>query len=201
MITLFHAPRSPFAFKTRILVHELGLVDRISFVDIDPWTNEDLRLHNPLCKVPVLVLRNGESLFDSRVICEYLDGIGERSVIPPGLERWAALRHQALADGLAEAVIRRFIARLGPASKETGREARRHELAIVAALDELERLVRPERDPTIGDIAAAAALTYLGFRSPELPWRESRDSLSAWFANFASRPSMRAANFVLPIRL
>src|SRR4051812_36774765 len=109
---LFHAPRSPFSFKARITAHELGLASRIEFVLVDPWSEEALRRFNPLCKVPTLVIEGGATvLFDSRVICEYLDeSVGGR-LIPRGSQRWQALRHQAAADGLADAVIRRFLER------------------------------------------------------------------------------------------
>jgi glutathione S-transferase len=195
MLKLFHAPRSPFASKARILVHELGLAGRVEFEAVDPWSDEALRRLNPLCKVPTLVLEDGTTaLYDSVVIGRYLVELGGGGLIPPPPAAWEALRHEALGDGLAEAVIRRHVEGLGPESERSSQVRRRQEAAIAAALNELDRLARPaEREITIGHVATAAALTYLSFRSPEIAWREGRDALSQWFATFSQRPSVRAA--------
>lgn len=200
MPRLFHAPRSPFAFKTRIVVHELGLTDRVALVEVDPWTAEELRAHNPFCKVPTLVLDDGGSLYDSPLICEYLNGMGERSLTPSDARRWDVLRHEALADGLAEAAIRRYLERLDPASDRSRRLASRQDQAIAAALDELNRIAgfSTGHDASTGDVATAATLTYLSFRSPEIEWRSSREALAAWFADFVTRPSVVAADFRYP---
>lgn len=190
---LFHAPRSPFAIKVRIAVHELGMADTVELVTIDPWTDEGLRRRNPLCKVPTLTLPEGGALYDSRVICEYLDG-GRGKLFPAiGPARWEALRHQAIGDGLAEAVIRRFVERLGPSNERSDAVARRQEAAVAAALDALEKEASSlAEEPTIGEVAIAAALVYLSFRSPELAWRQGRPGLAAWFDRLAARPSILA---------
>jgi glutathione S-transferase len=197
---LFHAPRSPFAFKTRIAAHELGLAARIEFVTVDPWNDESLRRFNPLCKVPVLVLEDGETAFyDSPLICEYLSDAAGGGLIPASPRRWEALRHQALADGLAEAVIRRFVELTEPVGERARCVAERQETAISAALDALEGIAHsPTREATIGQVATAAALTYLSFRSPEIEWRKGRSLLAAWFDAFARRPSVVGAAFLLP---
>ena len=197
---LFHAPRSPFALKVRILVHELGLAGRVEFVATDPWTDETLRASNPLCKVPTLALPDGGALYDSRVICEYLNDQGGGDLVPAaGGPRWRALRHQALADGLAEAVIRRHVEGLGPPSDRSRAVVARQEAALAAALDALdaEAAAAPER-VTIGEIGTAAALTYLSFRSPDIAWREGRPGLASWYEAFATRPSMVATRIVVP---
>ncbi len=194
---LLHAPRSPFAIKVRIAIHELGLSDAIELVAVDPWTDESLRSRNPLCKVPTLILANGGAIYDSRVICEYLDG-GAAKIIPPiAPARWEALRRQAIGDGLAEALIRRFVERLGPANERSDKVARRQEAAIASALDALETEAPSlAQEPTIGEIAIAAALVYLGFRSPELVWRQGRPALARWFDVIAERPSIIATRIV-----
>ena len=196
---LFHAPRSPFALKARIAAHELGLAARIDFVVVDPWNEESLRRFNPLCKVPTLLLDDGETaLYDSPVICEYLDEAAGGGLTPRGSRRWEALRHQALADGLAQAVIRRFVERTEPIGERARRVAARQDKAIEATLDGLNRIVTasPAADATIGHVATAAALIYLSFRSPEIDWRAGRSRLAEWFDEFARRPSVISADFL-----
>jgi glutathione S-transferase len=191
---LLYAPRSPFALKVRILIHELGFNQKVGLVPIDPWADETLRSLNPLCKVPTLVLDSGEALYDSPVICEYLDQAAGGAAFPRGgSSRWTALRRQSLADGLAEAVIRRFVERLGPVTERSEKVAIRQEAAIGATLDALdaESAIMPST-PTIGEIATAAALMYLSFRSPEIAWPQRRGRLAAWYTGFVDRASCRA---------
>jgi glutathione S-transferase len=198
MFKLLHAPRSPFALKVRILVHELGLSDTVEFVVTDPWTAEDLRALNPLCKVPTLVLPDGSGLFDSRVICEFLDEVAEGSLIPrTGPARYRALRLQALGDGLAEATIRRFVERLSPLNDRTEAVVRRQEAALRAGLAALEAdAAWWDAQLTIGEVAVAAALMYLSFRSPELGWHQDHPTLFGWYEAFSERPSARATRIV-----
>jgi glutathione S-transferase len=107
MLILRSSPASPFGRKVKIAALELGLMDRIEIVAAD--TNdpaEPLRRQNPLGKIPTLVLEDGTTLFDSRVIVDYLDHIaGGGRLIPTGDERFAQLRLQALADGLCDAAL------------------------------------------------------------------------------------------------
>ncbi|MDF2970210.1 MAG: Glutathione S-transferase domain [Microvirga sp.] len=201
MLTLFHAPRSPFSFKVRILAHELGIAGTIDFATTDPWTDEQLRRFNPLCKVPTLLLSDGATaLYDSPVICAYLRELSGRDLgKSAGSEPWEALRMEALADGLAEAVIRRFLERRKSSVSDRETAVRRQEAAIAAALDELDRGAPAlARGPTVGAIATAATLIYMRFRSPEILWSDGRERLSAWFEAFEQRPSVAAANFTLP---
>lgn len=194
---LFHAPRSPFAFKVRIVVHELSLSKQVEFVVVDPWGDEDLRAVNPLCKVPSLIPETGEPLYDSRVICEYLNLIAGGTLFPNGSERWRALRHQTLADGLAEAVIRRYVARRAPSTADSATVVLRQERAIWATVNRLdsELNVASVQAPTIGDIAMVAALTYLSFRSPEIEWQNKHRALAAWFDQFSRKDSVILAHF------
>lgn len=191
---LFFAPRSPFAIKVRIVAHELGVCHQIEMLAIDPWTDETLRAHNPLCKVPTLILDDGSALFDSRVICEFLDSLVGGGLFPPsGNERWAAARRQALADGLAEAVIRRFVERLEPTTERSRQLAARQDAAIIAAVDSLAHELAPANETvTIGDVATASALIYLSRRSPEIDWRSRAPKLAAWYDGFLDRPSCQA---------
>jgi glutathione S-transferase len=190
---IWYAPRSPFARKVRIAAFELGLTDKLTWVVTDPWIDEGLRNHNPLCKVPTLGLDDGSALYDSPVICEYLDTLAGGRLYPSGATRWQALRLQALGDGLSEAVIRRFVENVGGISAGTQAVIKRQTAAIRSALVSAERDTCVfAADPTIGEIAIAAALGYLSYRCPEEEWQRRHPRLASWFEHFSTRPSMVA---------
>jgi glutathione S-transferase len=134
------------------------------------------------------------------VICEFLDEVVNGSLVPrTGPARYRALRLQALGDGLAEATIRRFVERTGPLNERTEAVVGRQEAALRAGLSSLDAEAASwGAQPTIGEIAVAAALTYLSFRSPELGWQQSHSALSAWYQAFSERPSMRATRIMPP---
>ncbi|MBF2759894.1 MAG: glutathione S-transferase [Ectothiorhodospiraceae bacterium AqS1] len=195
---LFYSPSSPYARKVRVLAHETGLLDRIELVSTTPSPTApaaDLNDRNPLGKIPCLVTDDGSSLFDSRVICEYLDSMhdGERLFPAAGPSRWQALTLQSLGDGILDAaVITRYETFLRP-------EELRWNDWVDAQLGKLRRgLDRIESDtdalnpkPDIGSIAVAAACGYLDFRYSEENWRDSRPGLARWYEDFAARPSMQ----------
>jgi glutathione S-transferase len=183
---LLYSPASPYARKVLVLAHETGLIDRIAVTvaGASPTgPSPEVAAHNPLGKIPALVLEDGTALYDSRVICEYLDGLsaGPR-LFPEGAARWDALVRQALADGLLDAaLLTRYERVLRPeaqrwASWEAGQVGK-----IRAALDRFEALV-----------ADMPALGYLDLRFPDLAWREGRPATAAWYAVFEGRPSMVA---------
>lgn len=191
---LFYAPRSPFSRKILAVIVELDLAERVGLVRVDPWTDQALRQHNPLCKVPTLLLDDGSALFDSPVIARYLDTLSGHMLIPPAPRTWDALRREALGDGLAEAVIRRFVDRLGPPAPRLYQVVARQDAAIFAILDCLEASPDWMRAPTdLGHLAIACALDYLDGRSPELAWNAQRPLLAAWFYDFRARSSMKIA--------
>jgi glutathione S-transferase len=148
---------------------------------------------NPLSKVPALLLDDGTALYDSPVICEYLDGLGDAPPLfpPPGPARWTALRRQALADGIMDACVpRRREMGLPPDEGRTAFIARQRE-AVARAVDALEGEAASFGDlPTIGEIAVGCALGYLDFRFAAEPWRPGRDRLAAWFARVSELPPL-----------
>ena len=191
---LFIAPSSPFCRKVVVCIVEFGLQHRIDLKIIDPWTFENLRLINPQCKVPTLQYHNNSALFDSPVIIQYLQTQSEIPLIPTGDQRWDSLRREALADGLADAVIRRFVEQLGQDHHPIARIVQRQEQAITATLDHFERdSFWMERPVDVGHIALACAIDYLDRRSPELAWDRDRPLLARWFYDFRVRPSMLIA--------
>lgn len=194
---LRHSPTSPFVRKVTVTAAEVGLAERMTWKPTNPWDpNDDLPADNPLGKVPALVLDNGETLYDSGVICEYLDSLHDREKLFPaeGERRWRTLRLHALGDGILEAAVLRFIER-GRRPSEffwADWDARQAD-KIARALDFLERTEGElEERLTIGQITVACALGYLDFRLPEEDWRARRPKLAAWFEAFSQRPSMRA---------
>jgi len=191
---LWYAPTSPFARKVRIAAHELGLTHRMGLLKVDPWTDARLRALNPLAKVPTLELADGGALFESALICEYLDALAEppRLFPAPGPARWHTLSRQGLADGAAAAAGRLYAEQRKAEADRTPAMEARFQAAIDAALDALEKDVPGFGEPLIGDIAAAAFIGYLDFRFPGTGWRATRLKLSAWFDVFAARPSMQA---------
>lgn len=198
MLVLRSSPASPFGRKVKIAAIELGLMDRIEIVPAD--TNdpaEALRRQNPLGKIPTLVLEDGTTLFDSRVIVDYLDHLAGGRIIPPGEARFAQLRLQALADGLCDAALLQvYEVRYRP---EEGRDANwvAHQAGKVSrALEALEAAPPsyPDR-PRIGEIALACALGYLDLRF-EGKWRADHPRLVAWLDAFAAKvPAFEATRF------
>ncbi|HZH52898.1 MAG TPA: glutathione S-transferase N-terminal domain-containing protein [Microvirga sp.] len=190
MLTLRTSPASPFGRKVKIAASLLGLTDRIEIVEADTMNPGDtLRQQNPLGKIPALVLENGEVLYDSRVIVEYLDHLaGGGKVVPSGWDRFVALRQQALADGIMDAALLQVYE--GRWRAEDRREAKwvEHQAGKVQrGLDYAEaHLTAPAPSLHVGHIALACALGYLDLRMGG-SWRESYPKLVAWLADFEGR--------------
>lgn len=190
---LFYSLTSPFARKVRLLVQELGMADRISGVTVDPWSDESLRAVNPLCQVPALELDDGSTLFDSALICEYLDALrGARFFPEPGPARWTALRRQVLGDGICDAAIRRRLELNRPEAQRSNAVIARQILAVNSALDAVEADVPEEGSFTIGEVSLVCALAYLDLRFAKDQWREKRPKLAAWYRAICARPAILA---------
>ncbi|MBO9707130.1 MAG: glutathione S-transferase N-terminal domain-containing protein [Caulobacter sp.] len=193
---LLYSSMSPFARKVRVAAHELGLTDRLELTVVSPYTDESLRATNPLSKIPVLITEEGAAIFDSPVICQYLEHRAGVTALTPssGPARWIALTRQAMADGLGDAARTIFRERLR--ASETG-EAPRQDLldrqtaSVIAVLDQLEADVPPLDRFQIGEIAVAVQLAYLDLRAVT-EWREGRPKLADWHAKTTLRPSMVA---------
>ncbi|WP_077001651.1 glutathione S-transferase [Variovorax sp. KK3] len=195
---LFDSTSSPFVRKVNIVIHELGLGDRVERLSQNAHpVQRDAHLvgFNPLGQVPALVLDDGSVLCDSRVICEYLDRLGQGRIFPAeGPARWQALAWQSLADGLLDAaILMRYEANARPAEyRWTGWEAAQW-AKVASVLQALERAA-PSFDTRwdIGIISIACALGYLDFRFPERAWRTEHAALAQWYARVALRPSFDA---------
>lgn len=195
---LYYSPASPYARKCLVCAHELGLADRIELipVSVSPVTpNPAINQHNPLGKVPALLTDDGLALYDSRVICEYLNTLGGGTLIPTQTSaRWQTLTRQALADGLQDAAL---LARYETAMRPT--ELRWEEWLhgqlekIRLGLEQLERTTQQwSQHMDIGAISLACALGYLDFRHASYDWRSAFPGIKHWYAAFSLRPSMQA---------
>jgi glutathione S-transferase len=199
---LHWSPSAPFVRKVMVCAHAVGVADRLELVRsrVGPARlNAELMADNPLNKIPTLITDAGESLYDSRVICEYLDALAGGGILFPGgaTERWRALTWQSLADGMVDiAILRRDEAFRGEGHRSPAhRQA--YAAKMAAALDrmEAEASLLAKAGLTIGTIAVGVALAYLDFRPPGEVWRDGRPALAAWEAAFADQPAMRAAPF------
>jgi glutathione S-transferase len=198
---LFYAPTSPFARKVRVTAHELQLGDRIDLVLVNPWSDAALRSLNPLAKVPTLILDDGQVLFESALLCEYLDHLAAGTLYPaPGEARWSALLRQGVADGINAAAGRLFADERRPSNERSSSVMQRQADAIEAGLDWLERDAGALSSglADIGAISVACALGYVDFRWPDRAWRDGRSGLARWFEVVGERPSMSATRHYIP---
>jgi glutathione S-transferase len=195
---LRYSPTSPYVRKVVVLALETGLSPRIERIatNVAPnQRNDEYQREQPLAKVPALTTDDGTVLYDSRVICEYLDSLhqGAKLFPPAGPARWTALRRQALGDGLCDAaILTRYETFLRPEDKRWEDWVEGQMRKVRAALDALEA-----EAPALGSgldiglIAIGCALGYMDFRYESEQWRAKRPKLAAWYETFAALPSMR----------
>jgi len=192
---LCYSPTSPYVRKVMVIAIETGLDAQIEILTKNVWAPDtDMVSINPIGKVPALVLDNGNALFDSPVICEYLDSIGNGGFFPKeGDVRWNALRLQALADGVMDAAILRLLEGKRDEGTRSENWIARQKAAMERGLDALENdLDSLSGNLTIGGITVGIMLSYLDFRFAVDHWRATRPGLADWYEGFASRPSVVA---------
>lgn len=196
---LHWSPRSPFVRKVMIVLHETGLLGQVELVRsvaiFNAPPNPTILADNPLGKIPVLVTDEGERLFDSRVICEYLVGLAGRPDLLPaaGPERLRQLRWQALGDGLTDILLlwrqeRLRGERANPVILGAFETKTRASLAALEA----EAPALAAAPFGLGHVAILCALGQLDFRFAGCGWRAAHPALSAWEAGLASRPAVAA---------
>lgn len=184
---------SPFVRKVVMTAIECGV--ELELVPTNAWApGTDLVGDNPLSKIPALVLDNGDTLFDSPVICEYLDTLhsGHKLFPHETHERFRQLRVQALADGILDAAVQiRIETAMRPEDKRWNGWIERQQAAISRSLDELEKTVGHWGGVfLIGGITVVAALSYLDFRKV-CDWRNGRPHLAHWYTTTHNRRSVR----------
>lgn len=192
---LLQAGPSPFVRKVLITLHETNQLDDVEMVSVaatplDP--DPSLISPNPLGKIPALVRDDGPTLYDSRVICRFLDARADANLYPQA-RLWETLTLEATADGIMDAaVLMIYEERFRPAKKQSKDWIEGQWGKVSRALDALNTrwISHLHGRLDMGQIGVAAALGYLDFRHDARDWRNGRDSLSAWYKTFSARPSM-----------
>jgi glutathione S-transferase len=195
---LYHSANSPYARKVEILLIEAGRAGEVTLVPahgtpVDPGSMPVAQ--NPLGKVPALERDDGPALYDSRVICRYLDDRFGAGLYPPAPRLWDTLVLEATADGILDAALLMvYESRVRP-------EERRHSPWVEAQWDKVARALDALEDRWLshlagplcmGQVAVAAALGYLDLRHEARGWREGRPGLAAFAARMAARDSLKA---------
>jgi glutathione S-transferase len=198
---LYYSHRSPYVRLVMIVAHWTGLIERMELnntvVDIYcpvPGLMQD----NPLTKIPTLLLDDGTAIYDSRLICEYLDGChdGPRLFPADGRERLDALRRLALGVGTTDLLLSWLLER----NRSAGQSAEfisALDIKYNKVLDTMNEDVPALIDMpfSIGHVAIGNVLSYSDFRFPTINWREGRDALAAWHADFVKLPAVAADPF------
>ena len=191
--------RSPFVRKVMVCAHEMGLVDSLELVRthvVAGKPNLDLMRTNPLGRIPTLETDDGQILYDSALICEYLDSLhkGPRLFPSEPERRWPALRRHALATGMLEVLVPWRSEKQRPEGQRSPEMLAAFELKIRTAVPALERDVEAlaATPVDIGHVAVGCALGYIDFRFADFGWRNGHDRLAAWYETFLRRPSMQA---------
>lgn len=195
---LYHSPTTPFGRKVMVLLHETGLLERVTVIEgsgtpLAP--NPDVLAVNPLGKIPALQTGDGTILFDSRVICRYLDDLAQAGLYGQGDALWRVLTLEATADGILDAaLLMTYEARLRPEALRFPDWVEGQWGKIARALDHVEAQAMGQLAGPLdmGQIALACALAYVDFRHGARNWREGRPSLAAWESGFARRAAMQA---------
>jgi glutathione S-transferase len=197
-LRLHAASASPFARKARVLLHEAGLVERVETVaasgtPLEPGTLP-LAL-NPLGKIPCLERPDGPALYDSRVICRYLDDLAGSGLYPAAPRLWETLTLEATGDGIAEAALAIvYEARLRPEALRMPAIVEAQWAKVARTLDALEARWMPMLAGPLdaGQIAVGCGLFYLDLRIADRRWRDGRPALAGWAGRIAERPSFVA---------
>ena len=203
---LHYAPQSPFARKVRAAAIELGLSGSIDleYTEVVPGhPNRTFgQSYNPLRKIPALALDDGTTIYDSTVICEYLDDLAGGGIIIPQhtSRRWRVLTNHALAQGMCDSVILiRYETWLRPEALRWSSWTDEHWDKINSGLAWFDQN-NAELDGSINvaHLALGSLLGYIDFRWPENGWRDRFPSMSAWFAELESRPSFLETKPTVP---
>jgi glutathione S-transferase len=194
---LYQSRTSPFVRKVIVVLHETGQFGRVELVEsggnpVDPGTIPLAR--NPLGKLPTLEREDGTALYDSRVICRYLDDLAGGRLYPPKPRLWETLTLEATADGILDAaVLMIYEVRARPEEHRDAPWVEAQWAKVARALDALEArwMAHLAGSLDLGQIATACALGYLDFRHGDRDWRAGRPALAAWADRFAERDSMK----------
>lgn len=192
---LFYTLPSVFARKCRIVIREKGLTGRVEEVLADPYTNDPaLVAVNPIAQVPALIDDDGAVFIDSRIICAYLDEIGEGPRLLPasGAEHWRIRRLAALIDGVVELGAKLTLELRRPENERSPSWIARWREGMVRGLDATEAAIPDGQGLDLAGLSIAVALTWLDFRHPAFDWRTGRPRLAAVQTALEARDSFKA---------
>ena len=194
---LFYSPLSPYVRKVMIVAHELGLVDRIEKLEhpttpIDP--NPEVLAQNPVGRIPALVTEDAGTLMDSRVICRYLNDVGNGAFYGAGGEDYPLLAREALAEGITDSsLLAAYEARMRPEEIRFQPWVDGQYTKIRNGLKAFDaRVSELGGEFTIDQVALVAACGHLDYRHPNLGWRDQCPALAEWLAGMSQRPSVLA---------
>lgn len=194
---LHHSPTSPYVRKVMVVLHETGQLDDVELVTtsgtpLDPA--DGFAAVNPLSKVPALVTEDGQAIYDSRIICRYLDARANAGLYGSD-DTWRIQTLEATGEGMIDAaLLMAYEWRLRPEEIRFEAWVEGQWNKVAQALDVIERDYMDLLNAPLsaGQIAVACALGYLDLRNTDRKWRVGRPGLAAWFEAFSARPSMLA---------
>jgi glutathione S-transferase len=194
---LIDSPASPFCRKVKVVLHETGLagdVELVRVINTPLAPDGQAAANNPLGKIPSLIRADGPALYDSRVICRFLDAKAGAGLYPEA-RIWETLTLEATGDGIMDAaVLMVYEVRHREENQRNGPWVEAQWTKVARALDAIEARWMSHLHGRLdaGQIAVACALGYLDFRHGDRDWRKAHPALAAWYQTFAARPSMEA---------
>lgn len=197
-LTLYHSHTSPYVRKVMIVLHETAQLEEVTLITTQGTPLDSSRMplsQNPLGKVPVLARADGPALFDSRVICRYLDARAKAGLYPEGDALWSVLTLEALAEGMLDAALQMtYESRLRPEGARSAEivEGLWAKIDRSVAMLEARWLGHLAGPFGIGQIAVGTALAYLDLRHDARGWRNGAASLASWYESIAERHSFVA---------
>jgi glutathione S-transferase len=194
---LIDSPASPFCRKVKVVLHEAGLagdVDIVQVVNSPLAPDGQAAANNPLGKIPSLIRADGPAIYDSRVICRFLDAKSGAGLYPES-RIWETLTLEATGDGIMDAaVLMVYEVRHREENHRNAAWVEAQWTKVARALDAIESRWMSHLHGRLdaGQISVACALGYLDFRHGDRDWRKTHPALAAWYQTFAARPSMEA---------
>lgn len=195
---LAYSPTSPYVRKVMVLLHETGQLDDVTLMPVATTplaVDETLLPSNPLGKVPALERPEGPALYDSRVICAYLNDRAKGTLYGKDARHWEILTLEATADGILDAALAMtYEARMRPADKQMPEwvDGQWNKIARACSALNTRWMSHLSGPLDMGQVSVACALAYVDYRHHARGWRKGNDALAAWYEAFDSRPSMQA---------
>ncbi|MBV1867640.1 MAG: glutathione S-transferase [Marinosulfonomonas sp.] len=195
---LYKSDFSPFARKVMVVLHETGQMDDLEFADVSGTTIDAGTMplaHNPLGKLPVLERDDGPAIYDSRVICRFLNARVNGNLYPDGNRLWDTLTLEATGDGIMESgVAMVYEARVRPPEMQYQAVVDGHWAKIDRSLSALNKIWISHLSGSfdMGQVSVASALGYLDLRHNARNWRKGNDALANWFEKISERASLKA---------